>query len=440
MNKDRFNRIAGLALPIVGGMVSQNILNLVDTAMVGVLGNPALAAVGLGGFATFMCQALILGISTGVQTMASRRKGQGRMEEMALPLNAGLKLVVMAAIPLSFFLFFLVAHAYHFLNSDPEVIRLGIPYLQVRVLAIVFVGCNFAFRGYFNAVDLSRIYLRTLLVMHATNICLNYVLIYGKLGFPALGVTGAGIGTSISTMVGTCYYFVMAFKYAKPNGFMQKLPSKQEIRTLIRLSLPNGIQQLFFASGFTMLYWIIGQVGTDELAAANVLINVMLVAILPGIALGLTAATLVGQALGQLDPKGAKQWGWDTAKVSAIGIGLIGIPMWLFPEAILSIFIHSESTIELARLPMMFSGITIPLETVGLVLMNALLGAGDSGRVMRVSIFLQWGFFLPAAYVLGPVLGLGLLSIWIAQGSYRIIQTLFFSFLWHRGTWSKITV
>jgi len=440
MDLSRYRRIATLALPIVGGMVSQNVLNLVDTAMVGVLGDAALAAVGLGGFATFMCQALILGISSGVQAMASRRKGEGKIEETAHPLNAGLCLVVLVAIPLSALLFFGIPDGYPLLNDDPEVIALGVPYLQVRVLAIVFVGINFAFRGYWNAVDLSKIYMRTLLVMHSSNILLNYVLIFGKFGFPELGVTGAGIGTSLSTLIGTAYYIATAWRIIRPNGFLSGGLTRTTISTLVRLSLPNGIQQLFFASGFTALYWIIGQVGTKDLAAANVLINIMLVAILPGIALGLTAATLVGQALGKSDRDDAMRWGLDTVKVGMVCIGLLGLPMLIFPETILSIFIHAPDTLATARLPMMVSGVTMSLEAAGLILMNALLGAGDAKRVMIVSIFLQWGLFLPAAYLLGPVLSYGLLFIWIAQGGYRILQTIVFYVFWRRGAWAHIQV
>ena len=97
MDASRRNRILGLALPIIGGMVSQNLLNIVDTAMVGFLGDAALAAVGLGGFVVFMCQALILGISTGVQTTAARRKGEGRPDRAAAALNTALLLVLLVA-------------------------------------------------------------------------------------------------------------------------------------------------------------------------------------------------------------------------------------------------------------------------------------------------------------------------------------------------------
>lgn len=440
LQSDRARRILALALPIIGGMVSQNILNLVDTAMVGTLGNAALAAVGIGGFATFMAQSLILGVSTGVQAMAARRKGEQRLGETAYSLNGGLLLVWLVAPVLSILLYFLVPHIYPYLNSDPDVIAAGTPYLEVRVLVIVFVGCNFAFRGYWNAVDLSRLYMWTLVVMHGSNIFLNYVFIFGNFGAPALGVEGAGIATAISTIIGTLIYISLGWRYARENGFLKGLPARKEMQTLIKLSVPNGIQQLFFSAGFMALYWIIGQVGTPELAAANVLINIMLVAFLPGIAMGLTAATLVSQAMGRKDANDAAQWGWDVVKVALLIMGLLGIPMWLTPGLVLQIFIHDPQTLELALLPMRLSGLLVVMEAVGMVLMNALLGAGDNKRVMKVAIGMQWLVFLPLAWLVGPGLGYGLLGIWLLQGVYRAVQAAVFASMWKGHHWSKIEV
>jgi len=440
LQSDRARRVLALALPVIGGMVSQNILNLVDTAMVGTLGNAALAAVGIGGFAAFMAQSLILGVATGVQAMAARRKGELRLGETAYSLNGGLLLVWLVAPVLSILLYFLVPYLYPYINSDPDVIAAGTPYLEARVLAIVFVGSNFAFRGYWNAVDLSRLYMWTLVVMHSSNILLNYVLIFGNFGAPTLGVEGAGIATALSTVIGTIVYLGLGWRYARENGFLRGLPTPREMRTLIKLSVPNGIQQLFFSAGFMALYWIIGQVGTPELAAANVLINVMLVAFLPGIAMGLVAATLVGQALGRKDPDDAAQWGWDVVKVALLIMGLLGIPMWVTPSLVLHVFIHDPPTLELALLPMQLTGFLVVMEAVGMVLMNALLGAGDSKRVMKVAIGMQWLVFLPLAYLVGPGLGYGLLGIWLLQGVYRAVQASVFASMWKRHQWSKIEV
>jgi len=436
----RRTRILGLALPIIGGMVSQNILNLVDTAMVGHLGDAALAAVGLGSFVSFMTMALILGISVGVQATAARRKGEGRHDELAVALNAGL-LVVLCVGPLfSAGLYLLAPVFYPYLISDPEVIALGTPYLQIRVLAIIFVASNFAFRGYWNAVDRSRLYMITLLIMHSCNIFLNYVLIFGKLGFPELGVTGAGIGTAVSTAIGTATYLFLGFKYARGEGFFRKMPTLKEVRQIVRLSIPSGIQQLFFSAGMTTMYWIIGQIGTAELGAANVLINITLIALLPGMAFGISSATLVGQALGRGEPADAKRWAWDVVKVALVLLGALGLPMVLTPDLMLGIFLHNPETLDLARAPMRLIGATMAVEAVGVVLMHSLLGAGDVHRVMRLSISCQWLYFLPLAYVIGPVLGYGLMAVWLLNVSYRAILAVLFAIMWQREKWMTIRI
>jgi putative MATE family efflux protein len=305
---------------------------------------------------------------------------------------------------------------------------------------MVFVGCNFAFRGYWNAVDLSRFYMGTLVAMHAVNIFLNWVLIFGNLGAPALGVEGAGIASALSTAFGLAIYLWLGFRHARGAGFLQRLPPRVEIGRLFRLSLPTSIQQLFFSTGFLVLFWIIGIVGTRELAAASVLINVMLVALLPGLGLGLAASTLVSQALGRNEPDDAAQWGWDVAKVGAVLMGALGAPLVIWPDPILGVFIRDPVTLEVARLPAQFMGASMALEALGMVLMHSLLGAGDARRVMLITIGVQWLVFLPLAYLIGPVLGLGLTAIWLLQVGYRLLQSGIFTYFWVRRGWAGIVV
>lgn len=440
MDPARRHRILGLALPIVGGMVSQNLLNIVDTAMVGFLGDSALAAVGLGGFVVFMCQALILGISTGVQSSAARKKGEGRVDRAAAILNTALLLVLVVAPIFSLILMQIVPTLFPYLNSDVSVIEHGVPYLEWRLGAIVFVGMNFAFRGYWNALDMSRVYMTTLILMHACNIILNYVLIFGKFGAPAYGVAGAGMASAISMAIGTAIYFVLGCRHAAKDGFLKGLATRQETASLLRISLPAGLQQLFFSAGLVAMFWIIGKIGTPELAAANVLITVLLFAILPGLAMGIACATLVGQALGRKEPEDAYQWAWDVAKVTAVLLSVLGIPLWLIPDLVSSIFIHNPETRELARWPMRLVGLTMPIEAMVFVFMHALLGAGDARRVMLVGIGSQWLLFLPLAYLFGPVLGFGLFTIWLLQGSGRALSAFMYVTMWRGRHWQRIVV
>jgi putative MATE family efflux protein len=434
---ERRQRILALALPIIGGMVSQNVLNLVDTAMVGTLGAAALAAVGMASFANFMAAAFITGLSAGVQAMAARRVGEGRSAVAARPLNGGLLLAIVLAIPLSGLPILFADEIFRLLVDDPEVIGLGVPYFRARLAAMLALGVNFAFRGYWNGVNMSKIYMRTLIAMHASNIVLNWILIFGHFGLPALGVTGAGIGSAAATFLGSILYVVQGWRLARPNGFLRRLPDRETLLTMLRLSIPTGLQQFFFAAGLTAFFWILGKVGTEELAASNVLVQLLLVAVLPGLGSGMAAASLVSQALGRKDPGDAMRWGWDVVKLAAAAVAVLSLVGLFFPDLLLRPFLHDERTLALARFPLRALALTMGIDTVGMVLMNALLGAGDNLRVMVVAFASQWLVFLPVAYWVGPILGFGISGVWIAHIGYRVLQAGVFAAIWRSGTWAQ---
>lgn len=440
MSSPRTREIMALSLPIIGGMMSQNVLNLVDTWLVGGLGAAALAACGLANFLNFMAVAAITGLSTAVQAMAARRVGEGKLDETAIPLNGGLLLSVAVGLPLSLLLIAAAPWFFPLLVDDPAVAEAGVPYLQWRLAAVALIGMNFSFRGYWSAVKLTRLYLYTLVWMHALNIVFSWTLIYGKFGLPALGTAGAGLGTSLSIAVGTATYFWHAERHARGHGFLHGLPSREQIRGLLKLGLPTCIQQLLFSGGFTALFWIMGQVGTAELAVANVLVNITLLAVLPGIGFGLAATTLVSQALGRQDPADAHRWAWDVFRVAARLFIVVAIPMILLPGAVLEVFLRDPALVEIGRVPLQLVGFGILVDGLGLVMMHALLGAGATGLVMKVSVAFQWLLFLPVAYLLGPGLGLGMTAVWIAMTIYRGLQAGVFIVAWERKSWAAIRV
>ena len=437
---ERTRQILSLSLPIIGGMTSQNVLNLVDTWMVGALGPASAAGVGFSSFLNFMAVAAITGLAAAVQATAARRYGEGKHDETAVPLNGGLILALLVGLPLSALLIITAPWFYGLLMPDPDVAREGTAYLQWRLVAVFAIGMNFSFRGYWSAVNLTRLYMYTLIWMHALNIAISYVLIFGKLGFPALGTAGAGIGTSASILIGTATYFTLAMRHARGAGFLHRVPTRDQFTRLVRLGLPNSLQQLLFAAGFAALFWIIGQVGTAELAVANVLVNVTLLAVLPGIGFGIAAASLAGQCLGRGSPDAAHQAAWDVYRVAAIPFLLIAAPMVLATDWVLDVFLRNPELVALGHLPLLLIGLGVLLDGLGLIMMHGLLGAGASGLVMRVGIGLQWLIFLPLAFLLGPVLGLGLTTIWLAMVAYRGLQALIFTAAWQRRGWASIEV
>jgi Na+-driven multidrug efflux pump len=204
------------------------------------------------------------------------------------------------------------------------------------------------------------------------------------------------------------------------------------------LAAPAGLQQFFFAAGMTVFLALVARMGTPELAATKVIIDLILVGILPGLGFGLAAASLAGQALGRGDPQDAMQWGWDVTKIAVLVVGALSIPAVLVPEWILSGFIHEPATLAIAKHPLRLVAAFLFFDAVGMVLMNALMGVGDVKRVMVIATSFQWLIFLPFVYVLGPVIGLGLVAVFAVQVTYRGFQSLTFALMWKRGRWQSI--
>ncbi|MCW8884128.1 MAG: MATE family efflux transporter [Motiliproteus sp.] len=436
----RIKAILVLGLPIIGGMLSQSLLNLIDTAMVGSLGENSLAGVGVGGYANFMAIALIMGLSSGVQSMVARRQGQQRFSEIAVPVNGGLFLAVIFAIPLTFIFLFFSNPLIALITDTTEVLDTAIPYFEYRLMAIPAVAISLCFRGYWNGTNRGWAYLRVLILMHILNVAISYCLIFGKAGLPEMGAAGAGLGTTIALYLGAVTYAIMTYRAANNQGLLRNIPEVSTLLGLLKLSIPSSLQQFMFATSLTVLFWIIAQIGVQELAVAQVLIHLSLLLILPAVGLGMAATTFVSHALGCKKIDHAEEIGWDVVKLTTLILLTLSLPMWIFPDQILGLFLHRQELIELARLPLMITGVAICIDTAAIVFTQALLGAGANKKVMKVTTCGQWLLYLPLAWFVGPYLGAGILGIWLVQVLHRGLSSVVFAYLWWKKDWTHIKV
>jgi len=209
---------------------------------------------------------------------------------------------------------------------------------------------------------------------------------------------------------------------------------------VFKTAMPASLQQFFFAAGFTVMLLIVGKIGTAELAGANIILSLMLVGVLPALGFGIGGATLVGHSLGKNNVEAAYQWGWDAVKLAAMVVLVLMVPVVMFPELILSVFLHDPKVIEITRFPLQLAGFALVFESVGIVLFNTINGAGDTKRTMLASFVLQWLLFLPAAWYVGPFLGQGLIAIWLVYIGYRIILTITLINMWQGKKWSTVVV
>ena len=436
----RLQRILGIGIPIIGGMLSQSLINLVDAAMVGRLGDTALAAVGIGGYASFVMVSMIMGLSAGVQALVARRHGAGDHQRVHEPLMAGLLLAVLLSIPLSALFIWLAPWMFGYLTSNPEVAAIAVPYFQWRAAATIAVAMNFVFRGFWSGIGETRRYLHTLLFMHSINIIVSYVLVFGVGDWEGIGAVGSGIGTALALVFGTALYSWLTFTWQRQRLGQIRMPTRATLLQLGRLAWPNCAQQTLFALGISVMFWIIGQIGTAEQAIAHILISLQLMLILPAVGMGIAATSLVSHALGAGNCEDAYRWGWEVVRVAMFSLAILGLPLWLAPELILNLFTHEQQLIQLGTAPLRLTGLVIVLEVTAMVLTQALLGAGASRKVMRINLAMQWGMLLPLAYLTGPVLGFGLFGIWLLQGMQRISLSIIYSVIWRQRHWSQLVL
>lgn len=436
--RSRRHVILKLALPIIGGMLSQSLLNLIDAALVGKLGETALAGVGIGGYAMFMVTAIVFGLSSGVQAQTARRHGEQAWSHRAGALNAGLIIAFLVALPLTLFCLWQAPWLLSLIGQDAEVNDIAIDYFRWRVLGLVAIAMIFCFRGFWNGIQRTGLYLGIIMVTHLVNVLASVGLIFGHMGLPTMGAAGAGAGTTISIVIGLCLWFGYSLRFAIPSGFLAHRPTLRVFTTTIRLAAPHSFQQLWFAGGYAVLFWILGHLSTSSVAVGHVLVNLSLFLILPGVGLGLAAMSLVGQAMGRDEQVDAHRWGWDVVRIAWVSLALLALPMLIFPDQVLSLFLAEEELIAMGRLPLQLTALMIVLDAAALVLGQALLGAGANRTVMTTTLATQWLLFLPLAWWVGVTLGYGLLGIWWIQLAYRCLNSLWFALIWQRRRWQEL--
>ena len=437
IEKSRLLRISDLALPIVAGALATNLMTFIDTLMVSRLGDPALGGVGIGGQLFFLLLAVGLGLAAGVQAMVARRVGEERRELTGKVLNAGILLATVVGLILVTVGYSLMPQIFGAINNDPLVIEEGLAYLSTRIPSLLFIGINVVFRSYWIGVSLAKWSMVSIVTLSLANILFNYMLIFGNFGAPQMEVAGAGLGSTLAVLVGLLINIGFAFKFAQKNGFLRGLPDTEQIKTMMKVSYPESLRQALFSVGVVLLYVLIGQIGTRELAAFHVVISICLIAYMPHIGIGGAATTLVGEALGRKNIRDAKRWGWQVSNVGLIVLMSLGLAVAFFPQAILSLFIVDEGTLAIAILPLQLAVFAHVLDGYGKVLGSALIGAGATKAAMQLTLLPQWLLLLPFLAT-SVFLGYGLIE---AMGIFCIstaLSALLFAYVWQQEKWSRI--
>ncbi|MGE5364130.1 MAG: MATE family efflux transporter [Bacteroidota bacterium] len=434
--------ILRLALPAIAGLSTQMILSLVDTAMVGRLGNAeyALAAMGLGVLATWALISFFSSLSTGTHVIVARRYGSGNYEGCGVTLNSSLILTFSVGLVVGILG---VASAYHisdFFAADEKVGKLAGDFLFYRFMGIPFFLTTVSYRGFYFGIGKVKVFMFSGLVVNLLNILFNYGLIFGNFGLPAMGIAGSGLGSTLATVCEMIIYIAVSItpSYRRKYKYFRNFYADRDIiRSIFRISLPVSMQNVFLLIGFLSFVAITGLIGTEQQAASQVVISSLFLSIMPSFGFGIAVQTLVGNNLGSGKVMLAKIYGYETAKIATLYTSFIAALFIFLPRSVLGIITNNREVLEIAVPVIRIAGAAQLFYAVGIILANGLQAAGKTVFVMFAEVLTNWIIFVPLAYFLGVYMGYGLVGAWIMMPVYVIVYSLIIFLKFRYGRWQK---
>jgi len=457
--------VFSLALPVIVSNLSRVFMSMVDVAMVGRLGAEALAATGMGAMLLWGALSFVLGIRTGVQTLASRRLGQKIDKECGTALHNGLFMATLYALPISLAGWLWAKDIIPFFIQDTVAKDLAIDYTSIVFISLLFSAYSFVFQGFLTGVEKTKVHMNVTITSNVINVYLNAGFIYGSDGvskffadniptlsflsqlwqwttFPAMGAKGAAIATLIASTCMAFHYFSFLFSNQIKNRF--SVFSLSTNRTMmvrqLKLALPQGIQETVIALGWSVFYKIMGMIGLIELATTELLFTIMHASFMPALGVGQACATLVGKYMGENKINKSEASIKESIRISVYIMGTMGISFILIPQYYLFLFTDDPEIIRMGVFGLRIIGAVQFLDAIGFTLWFALSGAGNTLFPAVVESCLTWGIIVLGSYIFGVVLGLGFKAPWLLLPIYMglFAGTMVWKIL--KGDWKEIEV
>ena len=459
-----YRAVLKLATPTVVAMLTQSVVNEVDIVFFSWLPCPessnAQAALLPSLILLWMFGGSLSAISVGTQAIAARRfaerkeadAGSVLVNSWFFSLTAGIIFTVLGYLSLPYVLDLLI--------KVPEVREAARSYLNWRLLGIVSMAMTFSFKAFFDGIGKTHVHMVSAIVMNALNIVLCLIFIFGRWGAPRMGIAGAGLAGFVSTWVGLGIMIGWAVlkKYRGPfRPFWLSRLSKRLTWDILKLSIPSAVATIAVMSGFALFAMIVskldslvdsaevqGSCGRAEAvnsAATTVIVGILKLTFTACLAFGTSTATLVSQSLGEGDGDKAARFGWVSVRLGILIFGVVGfLEGIVFPREILTFVSGSPAVVEAAMMPMRIMGICTPLIAIGMILSQALFGAGNTRFVMIVELILHFLCLVPLAWVLGITWGHGLVGIWSAAVVYVVLLSSVMLWKFAKGDWKEIRI
>ncbi len=424
-DKGFYKNIIAIAIPVA----LQNLIgfgvNMTDTVMIGALGQNQLSAVSLANQVFFIFNILTFGIASGASVLTAQYWGKGDIGAIRRVFAIALDIATIFSLAFSAVAIFFPQQVMQLFSTEAPVIAEGVKYLQIMGFAYFFFGITNTYLSIIRSVEQVHISLLVFGTSFVINVIVNYVLIFGKFGMPALGVRGAAIGTLVARVTEFIMITVYIVFYEKKVRFsfkdMLKL-DKTLFGDFIRYGVPVVFNELFWSVGMSLQSVIIGRIGSD-FVAANSIVGVfqqLTTIVIFGIANA--AAVVVGKAVGSGKNEYVRQCA-NTLLLLSAGVGVVGTAVMLALRGIaVSFYNVPDATKEMAQVIMIVAALNVFFVSLNAInLIGTLRGAGDTKFVFVADTIMIWVLSAPLGMLAGWVLKL---PVWVVFLCLRIDEPL----------------
>jgi len=405
-----------LALPLILGQIATVAMNFVDTVMAGRLSAEALAAVALGGAIWASLLLFTIGTLMVVSPEVAQLVGAGVIGRVAHVVRqsgwiaAGLSAVAILVMTH-------VDPLFGLMHAQPEIVPIAAGYLRALAWGVPGLALYLMLRYLSEGMAHTRPVLYFGVVGLLVNVAANYVLIYGKLGFPALGAVGCGYATAIVFWVqglGFAAYVAGSRYYAAVRPVLRfEAPDLRQLAELLRIGLPIGVSIFLESSLFSGVALLMASLGTEAVAGHQVALNFIAITFMVPLGIAMAITVRVGQAAGRGDIAAIRRSGWTGMGLALCAQVVTAVVLFSVPRRIASIYTSDSSVLDIAASLLVLAAVFQLSDGTQVSAAGALRGLKDTRVPMWITFIAYWGVGLPLGYTLGLRLGLGPRGMWM---------------------------
>lgn len=428
-----------LAVPMMLEMSMESVFAIVDIAFVAQLGTDAIAAVGITEAVVTVLFAISIGLGMSVTAMVSRRIGAkdtaaaARVIGQAIWVGAALSIVI-GLIGVTY-----AEEILRMMGATDSVVTTGKGFTAVLLGGSASILYLFLLNAAFRGAGDAAVALRSLWLANGLNIILDPCLIFGLGPFPEMGVTGAAVATTIGRGTGVLYqlWYLFDGRGRFEFHFRHLRIAPPIIARMLIISIGGIGQFLVATSSWIVIMRIVAIYGSTAVAAYTIALRMLEFVWLPAWGLGNAAATLVGQNLGAGKPRRAEKSAWRAAQYNTVFMTIVGLGLLISAPAIADLFSNDADVVRIGTNCMRIMGLGFPMYAIGMIMTQALNGAGDTATPTLLNLLCFWLLQIPLAYWLAMALSLGPNGVFIAIVVAESLLTVLSVMVFRRGSWKR---